>query len=71
MMMGLGLLVLVIVVVALAHAFGWLPQNNEQNLPQEKRKRSSLTALDTLEQRYAHGDISREEYLEMRDDLSR
>ncbi|MCL4732891.1 SHOCT domain-containing protein [Patescibacteria group bacterium] len=48
-----------------------MPQNNEQNLPQEKRKRSSLTAFDTLEQRYAHGDISREEYLEMRDDLSR
>lgn len=71
MMMGLGLLVPIVVVVALAHVFGWLPRNNEQSPPQEKRKRSALMALDILEQRYARGDISREEYLEMRDDLSR
>ena len=70
-MMGLGLLVPIAVVVVLVYAFRWLPQNERQNPPQEKLKRSELTALDILEQRYARGDISREEYLEMRDDIDR
>ena len=53
MMMGLGLLVPIAVVVVLAYAFGWLPQHERQNPPQEEHKRSVPTALDILEQRYA------------------
>jgi putative membrane protein len=70
-MMGFGLLVPILVIVALAYAWGWLPPNQERNLRQQKEKRTGSTALDILEERYARGEISREEYLEMRDDLSR
>jgi hypothetical protein len=51
-MMGFGLLIPIVVVVALAYAFGW-PPHNEQSSQQEKHKRSALTALDILDQRYA------------------
>ena len=69
-MMGFGLLVPILVIVALAYAWGWLPPNQERNRRQQKEKRSGSTALDILEERYARGEISREAYLEMRDDLS-
>jgi uncharacterized membrane protein len=49
---------------------GWLPPNQERNRRQQKEKRTGSTALDILEERYARGEISREGYLEMRDDLS-
>jgi putative membrane protein len=68
--MGSGLLVPIPVIVALAYALGWLPPNQERNRRQQKEKRTGSTALDILEERYARGEISREEYLEMRDDLS-
>jgi uncharacterized membrane protein len=67
-MMGFGILVPILVLVALVYAFGWLP-NQEQQPPQQKIRATS-SALDVLEERYARGEISRTEYLEMRDDLS-
>jgi uncharacterized membrane protein len=70
MMMGFGLLVPIVVVVVLAYVFGWLPQSHEERLPRQKRKRDTFTALDILQERYARGEISEAEYLEMRDNLS-
>ena len=68
-MMGFGLLVPIVVLVALAYAFGWLP--NQEQQPLQQKTRTMYSALDILEERYARGEISRAEYLEMREDLSR
>lgn len=70
-MMGFGLLVPLLFVVALAYMFGWLPQGEGQHALSPKTKRTPSNALDILEERYARGEISRPEYLEMREDLSR
>lgn len=69
-MMGFGLLIPFLVLVALAYAFGWLPNQDQQSIPQ-KQKRTTTNALSILEERYARGDINRSEYLEMREDLRR
>lgn len=69
-MMGFGLLVPILVVVVVAYVLGWLPNRNEQTSWQ-RQERSRSSALEILEERYARGEISREEYLEMRDDLTR
>jgi uncharacterized membrane protein len=66
-MMGFGLLVPIIIVVALAYAFGWLP--NQEKQPVRQKAHTTSNALDILEERYARGEISRTEYLEMLDDL--
>lgn len=69
-MMGFGLLVPILVVVVVAYVLGWLPNRNEQ-VPWQRQERSRSSALEILEERYARGEISREEYLDMRDDLTR
>ncbi len=69
-MMGFGLLVPILIVVVLAYAFGWLPGPEQQPLRREQRH-TTPSALDILAERYARGEISRAEYLELRDDLSR
>ncbi len=68
-MMGFGLLVPVLIVVVLAYAFGWLPNPERQDARPEQQHTTS-SPLDILEERYARGEISRAEYLEMRNDLS-
>jgi uncharacterized membrane protein len=68
--MGSGLLAPILVIVSLAYALGWLPPNQERNRRQQKEKRTGSIALDILDERLARGEISREEYLKMRDGLS-
>lgn len=63
MMMGFDLL-LIVIVGAIAYSLGWLPQLN-----QSKAVRHSQTALEILKARYVRGEISREEYEQMRRDL--
>ena len=65
-----------VVVAALiaAYVLGWRPSERRDEIPVPKRKRgidSGPTALNVLEERYARGEISREEYLEIREDLRR
>ena len=68
-MMGFGLLVPILIVVVLAYIFGWLP-NQEQRTVRQGPSHAPSSALDILEERYARGEISRAEYLEMRNDLT-
>jgi putative membrane protein len=63
-MMGSGLVLLLVIVGAIAYALGWRPQPNQMGPPQ-----SSETPLEILKARYARGEISREEYEQMRRDL--
>ena len=63
MMMGLELLPLLLIGVV-AYAFGWRPQLN-----QTKPAQTSQTPLETLKTRYARGEITSEEYGQVRRDL--
>jgi putative membrane protein len=66
MLMGLfGLIPLVLIGLLVTYAFGWRPGNGRQQPP----RRQEPSALDVLKARYARGEISREEYQEMRRDL--
>ncbi len=65
MFMGLlGLVPLLLVGLVVAYAVGWRPGSAQQPpRPQEP------SPLDVLKARYARGEISREEYQVMRQDL--
>ncbi len=60
----LGLIPLILIGLVVAFAVGWRPGNVQQPpRPQEP------SALDILKARYARGEISREQYQDMRQDL--
>ena len=60
-MMGFDLL---LIVAAIAYALGWRPQFN-----QTKPAQTSQTPFEILKARYAGGEITREEYEQLRRDL--
>ncbi len=64
MMMGFGLIIPFVLFCALAYALGWLPQFN-----QTRPAHSSQTPLEVLKERYARGEITHEEYDQIRRDL--
>ncbi len=60
----LGLIPLILIGLVVAFAVGWRPGSAQQSpRPQEP------SALDILKARYARGEISREEYQDMRREL--
>lgn len=63
-MMGFDLLLLVIV-GAVVYTLGWRPQ-----LPQSGPAQTDQTAQEILQERYARGEINREEYEQVRRDLA-
>ena len=63
-MMGFGLIIPLLVIGAIAYALGWRPQSNQTGPAQ-----TGHTPLELLKARYARGEISREEYEQMRRDL--
>lgn len=63
-MMGFGLILTLVIVGGIAYALGWRPQ-----LDQTGRASTSSTPLEILKARYARGEIRREEYEKMRQDL--
>ena len=63
-MMGFGLILTLGIVGAIAYVLGWRPQLNQTG-----RAQNSETPLEILKARYARGEISREEYEQMRRDL--
>ena len=64
MMMGLELILLLVIVGGIAYALGWRPQFNQSGPAQTKQ-----TPLELLKERYARGEITREQYDQMRLDL--
>ena len=63
-MMGFGLILTLGIIGAVAYALGWRPQFNQTGpVPTHE------TPLEILKARYARGEISREEYEQMRQDL--
>ena len=63
-MMGFGLIVPLILIGVVAYALGWRPQFNQAGL-----SLTNQTPQEILQARYARGDITREEYEQMRQDL--
>jgi putative membrane protein len=63
-MMGFELIFVAVIIGAVAYALGWRPQFN-QNKPEQ----TGPTPSEILKARYAKGEISREEYDRMRQDL--
>ncbi len=64
-------LLFVLLVAAVAYAAGWRPQFGQWFQPDQAQAGSANNAQAILRQRYAQGEISREQYQEMRDELSR
>lgn len=64
MMMGIELILVLVIVGGIAYALGWRPQFNQMRPDQ-----TNQTPLELLKARYARGEISREEYEQMRLDL--
>lgn len=64
MMMGFELVFLVAIGGAIAYALGWRPQINQTGPAQ-----TSQTPLEILKARYVRGEISRDEYEQVRRDL--
>ena len=66
-MMGLGLIFPVLIISAIAYALGWRPQGqNTLFTPSD----SGESALDIAKERYARGEIAKEEFVQIRHDLS-
>ena len=64
-MMGFGLLFTLLIIGLIAYVLGWRPQFANQGSLRE----SQPTALEILKTRYAQGEISQDEYQQMRRDL--
>jgi putative membrane protein len=64
MMMGLGLIVLLLLIGTVALAISRRPRVNQTRAAQ-----TSQTPVEILNVRYARGEITREEYEQMRRDL--
>jgi putative membrane protein len=64
-MMGLGLLLPIALVLILAYALGWLPQRRDQGAGRPRGR----DAAEILRERYARGEIDREQFERMREDL--
>ena len=76
MMMGMMMMTIPFLVIGgvlcLPFVFRWLPAERRDDIPVPKRKRqvsAPSNALEVLEGRYARGELSRGEYLEIREDL--
>ena len=64
MMMGFGLIIPLLVIGGIAYALGWRPQVNQTGPAQ-----TTQTPIELLKARYARGEISREEYEQVRREL--
>ncbi|MFQ5419503.1 MAG: SHOCT domain-containing protein [Anaerolineae bacterium] len=67
MFMGFGLLIPILIIAAVAYAVGWRPQgqNNPFSLPG-----NSKPALDIAKERYARGELSKDEFEQIRQNLN-
>ena len=63
-MMGFGLIIPLLLIGGIAYALGWRPQFNQSGPAETKQ-----TPLELLKERYARGEITREQYDQMRLDL--
>jgi putative membrane protein len=63
-MMGFDLIFIAVIAGGIAYALGWRPQFNQTGPTQ-----TSQTPFEILKTRYARGEITREDYEQLRQDL--
>jgi putative membrane protein len=66
MFMGFGLILTIGLVAAAAYALGWRPQSAGSSFDLGN---SGKSALDIAKERYARGEIDKEEFTQIRQDL--
>ena len=66
MFMGFGLILTIGLVAAAVYALGWRPQGADSSFNVGD---SGKNALDIAKERYARGEIGKEEYTQIRQDL--
>ena len=66
MMMGFGFIWLVLLIGVFAYLAGWRPDFNSGRRPDD---RPAKDPLEILKERYARGEITKEQYQDMRRDL--
>ena len=72
MMMGFGLIWVLLIIAVVAYLMGWRPENLNLGGPRERHEPGSGQApVDILKERYARGEITKEEFKRMRADLER
>ncbi len=69
MMMGFGLIWVILIVGVIAYLMGWRPENF--NLGGPRQQRDERAPLEILKERYARGEITKEEFERTRVDLER
>ena len=67
MFMGFGLIFTVLIVGAIVYALGWRPQGQNTLFTSPADGKS---ALDITKERYARGELSKEEFEQIRSDLN-
>ncbi len=67
MFMGFGLIFTVLIIGAIVYALGWRPQG-QNNLFNSSG--GGASALDLAKERYARGEINKEEFEQIRHDLN-
>lgn len=65
-MMGFGVIWLLLIIAVIAYLLGWRPDFLSGNSASQGSRK---TAFDILKERYARGEISREDYQQMRQEL--
>lgn len=68
-MMGFGLIWVLLIVFVVAYLTGWRPENLNLGGPRDRSDEKS--ALEILRERYARGEVTKEEFERMRADLER
>ena len=69
-MMGFGLIFTLLIIAAIAYALGWRPQGQNVQFTQTGNTSGGKSPLDIAKERYARGEITKEEYEQIRHDLS-
>ncbi len=66
MFMGFGLLIPFLIIAAIAYAIGWRPQGETNGFSLAGNNKS---ALEIAKERYAGGELSKDEFEEIRQSL--
>lgn len=66
-MMGFGFIWILVIIGVIALVLGWRPGGRLNSQP---TRQPQATALDILKERYARGEIGRDEFEAMRKDLT-
>lgn len=67
-MMGFGFIGTILVIALVAYLLGWRPQENQNIFSAPDKKQSPL---EILKARYALGEINKQDFEQMREDLAR